>query len=166
LLYSYYGGVMMKKIRLKFLSEDVAAEAVLLEEKAPETCKLLWDALEKPFEGYAIHAMFTGRELSFGISPDRLDNKALSLPPENQTVFPIPGDLIWNGYYPYQWQGVPHPVYDFGIFYGRDSRLLLPVGWRPSNHFGIITENLQDFAKVCSLCQSEGKKLLRIERLG
>jgi hypothetical protein len=109
--------------------------------------------------------MFTGRELSFPIPPDRIDQKALDIPPENQTVFPVPGDLIWNGYYPYQWQGVPHPVYDFGIFYGRDSRLLLPVGWRPSNHVGCIRENLPAFAEVAARCQTEGKKRLKIERL-
>lgn len=156
----------MKKLKLTFVEENVYAIAELLEDKAPQTCKMIWDALEQqPFEGYAIHAMFTGRELSFPIAHDRLSEEVLNLPPENQTVFPIPGDLIWNGYLPYQWQGVPNPVYDFGIFYGRDSRILLPVGWRPSNRFGAITENLETFAQVCARCQGEGKKLMRIERL-
>jgi len=89
-------------------------------------------------ENYVIHAMFAGRELSFSISYQKLDNeKALNIPPENQIVFPVPDDLIWNAYYPYQWQGVPHPVYDLGIFYGRDIRILLPLGWRPSNHLDV-----------------------------
>jgi len=77
----------------------------------------------------------------------------------------VPGDLIWNAYYPYQWQGVPRPVYDFGIFYGRDIRIFLPMTWRPSNHFGSIVENLQEFAEICDNCQSEGKKLMKIERV-
>jgi len=155
----------MKNIKMTFVDENVSSVAMLLEDRAPETSIFLWEALERPLEGFAIHAMWTGRELSFPISPDRIDKKALDLPPENQTVFPIPGDLIWNAYQPYQWQGIPHPVYDFGIFYGRDSRILLPVGWRPSNHFGCITENLTAFAEVAARCQSEGKKRLRIERL-
>lgn len=155
----------MRKIKMTFVDESVSAIAVLLDDKAPRTAQMIWDVLDKPFEGYAIHAMFTGRELSFGLPCDRVPDEALGIPPENQTVFPIPGDLIWNGYYPYQWQGVPNPVYDFGIFYGRDSRLLLPVGWRPSNHFGCIVENLSEFASVCARCQTEGKKLLRLERL-
>jgi len=154
----------MKKIRLTFVEENVSAGAVFLDEKAPETCRLLWEALEKPFEGFAVHAMWTGRELSFAIPPERLERNALDLPPENQIVFPVPGDLVWNGYRPYEWQGVPRPVYDFGIFYGRDSRILLPVGWRPSNHFGVITENLEAFAQVSARCQREGQKKLRIER--
>lgn len=155
----------MRKISLIFVDTDVSAIAVLLDDKAPETCKFIWESLESALEGFAIHAMWTGRELSFSIPPDRVDKKALNLPPENQIVLPIPGDLIWNAYQPYQWQGVPRPVYDFGIFYGRDSRLLLPIGWRPSNHFGCITENLEAFAEVAALCQSEGKKKIRIERL-
>jgi len=156
----------LKKIKITFLKENIWAVAILLEDKAPQTCKLLWDAVETPLENYAIHAMFTGRELSFPISYQKLDNeKALNIPPENQIVFPVPGDLIWNAYYPYQWQGVPHPVYDFGIFYGRDARIFLPMGWRPSNHFGCIVENLQEFAEICANCQSEGKKLMKIERV-
>lgn len=153
------------KIELRFLDEGVAARATFLPEKAPSVCRMLWNALEKPFEGVCVHAMFTGRELSFSLGPDRIDDSALNLPPENQTLFPIPGDLIWNAYAPYQWQGNPSAVYDFGIFYGRDSRLLLPTGWRPSTHFGCIDENLEAFAAVAARCQLEGRKTLRISRV-
>jgi len=156
----------MKKIRISFVQEKVSAVAELLEAQAPETCRCIWEMLSAPFENLAVHAMWTGRELSLGITPDRFPNhEGLKLPPENQTVFPIPGDLIWNGYPPYQWQGNPNPVYDFGIFYGRESRLLLPVGWRPSNRFGLITENLEAFAAMAARVQLEGRKLLRVERI-
>lgn len=112
-----------------------------------------------------VHAMWTGRELSLGITPERFpDNEGPRLPPKSQTVLPIPRDLIWNGYHPFQCLGNPNPVYDFGTFYGRESRLLLPVGWRPSNRFGAITENLDEFATVAARCQLEGKKLVRLER--
>ncbi|RKX77617.1 MAG: hypothetical protein DRP87_08655 [Spirochaetes bacterium] len=156
----------MKRIKISFIDEKVEAVAVLLEDKAPETCKCIWNVLEKPFENYAVHAMWTGRELSLGIPAEKFPNdEGLNIPPENQTVIPIPGDLIWNAYFPYQWQGNPKPVYDFGIFYGRESRLLLPVGWRPSNRFGEIVENLSKFAEVAARCQIEGRKRLRVERL-
>lgn len=155
----------MKKLKLTFVEENVWAVAELLENKAPVTTAMLWEALAQPVSELAIHAMWTGRELSFPFPGACLPANALELPPENQTVIPIPGDLIWNGYHPYQWQGNPNPVYDFGIFYGRDSRLLLPVGWRPSNHFGCIVENLPAFAAVAARCQSEGRKTIRIERV-
>ncbi|MBA7697705.1 hypothetical protein ES703_106373 [subsurface metagenome] len=156
----------MKKIKLTFVKENLSALAELLEDKAPKTSQCIWNLLEKPVEGLVIHAMWTGRELSFSIPPSRFpDNEGLTVPPENQTIIPIPGDLIWNAYHPYQWQGNPQPIYDFGIFYGRDSRLLLPVGWRPSNRFGQIIENLSEFAAVCARCQIEGRKVIRLERL-
>ncbi len=156
---------MSRRIQISFVDEGVSALATLLDDMAPKTCDCIWDLLARPVENMGIHAMWTGREISFGIPHERFpDNEGLKVPPENQTVIPIPGDLIWNGYAPYQWQGKPHPVYDFGIFYGRDSRLLLPVGWRPSNRFGTIDENLEEFAGVCARCQSEGVKKIRLER--
>jgi hypothetical protein len=156
---------MMKRIKLSFVKEHVSAIALLLEDNAPETCRCIWDLLQEPLEQNAVHAMWTGRELSYPIPADKFpDNEGLKVPPENQTVIPVPGDLIWNAYAPYQWQGNPKPIYDFGIFYGRDSRLLLPVGWRPSNRFGCIIENLDPFAAVCARCQREGEKRIRLER--
>jgi hypothetical protein len=157
----------MKRVRITFIEEKVTAVAELLEEQAPETCRCIWEMLATPFENFAVHAMWTGRELSLAITPDRFRNdEGLKVPPENQTVIPIPGDLIWNAYHPYQWQGNPNPVYDFGIFYGRDSRLFLPVGWRPSNRFGMITDGLEDFAKMAARVQLEGRKKLRVKRVG
>lgn len=153
------------RIELNFVDEGVTAKATLLTERAPGVCAMLWAAMEAPFEDLCVHAMFTGRELSFPLGPDRIDGSALLLPPENQIVFPLPGDLVWNGYHPFQWEGNPEPVYDFGIFYGRDSRILLPMGWRPSTHFGCIDENLAAFAEVAARCQLEGRKRLRISRI-
>ena len=82
--------------------------AILFEDKAPQTCKLLWDAAETLLKNYVTHVVFTGRELSLPISYQNLDNeKVLNILPENQTVFPVPDNLIiWNAYYPYQWQGI------------------------------------------------------------
>ena len=156
----------MKKIKLTFVEENVSAVAVLLEDKAPQTAQMIWDLLETPMENKAIHAMYTGRELAFGVPNDRVDESTIfDIPPENQTMFPLPGNLIWNAYRPYQWLGTPTAVYDFGIFYGPESRILLPPGWRPSNHVGDIVENLDEFAACCARCQREGVKLIRIERI-
>ena len=44
--------------------------------------------------------------------------------------------------------------------------LLLPVGWRPSTLFGHIEENLEEFAAMAARCQSEGRKKLKVERVG
>ena len=155
----------MKHLTLTFPDEGVTARALLLEDKAPATAALLWKLLETPLENWAFHAMFTGRELSFTVPEDRLEEEEVfALPPENQTMFPLPGALIWNACRPYQWMGTPHTVYDLGIFYGPESRILLPTGWKPSTQFASITENLEAFAAVCARCQREGQKRIRIQR--
>lgn len=154
----------MKRIKLTFVEEGVTAIANLLEGEAPKTAGMIWELLETPLENEAVHAMFTGRELSFGVPEARLRAEKGFPPPENQTMFPLPGDLVWNAYLPYQWQGTPHVVYDFGIFYGRESRILLPTGWRPSNRFGQIVENLEPFAALCARVQREGVKTIRLQR--
>lgn len=156
---------MNKKIKLTFVEENVSCIAELLYDKAPQTADMIWNLLDSPMENHAIHAMYTGRELSFGVPNERVDESTIfDLPPENVTMFPLPGSLVWNAYKPYQWLGTPRSVYDFGIFYGPEARILLPTGWRPSNHFGNIIENLDEFAAVCARCQREGVKLIRIER--
>ena len=148
----------MKKIKLTFVEEGISAIAVLLEDKAPQTARMIWDLLETPMENDAIHAMFTGRELSFGVPNDRVDESTIfDLPPENQTMFPLPGSLIWNAYQPYQWLGTPRAVYDFGIFYGPESRILLPPAGRPPPE--------PPFAACCARCQREGVKKIRIQRV-
>ena len=55
----------MKKIKLTFVDEGISAIAVLLEDKAPRTARMIWDLLETPMENDAIHAMFTGRSARF-----------------------------------------------------------------------------------------------------
>jgi hypothetical protein len=36
---------------------------ILFEDKDPQICKLLWDAVGTLLKNYVIYAMFTGREL-------------------------------------------------------------------------------------------------------
>jgi hypothetical protein len=155
----------MKEIRLSFVDEGITCTARLFEDKAPKTSQFIWETLSTPVEGLGVHAMWTGREISFPMTPEHIPGDKGFVPPENQTVIPTPGNLIWNAYHPYQWFGNPDPVYDFGIFYGPDSRLFLPMGWRPSNLFGQIVENLEEFAKACARVQLEGRKRIRLERL-
>lgn len=66
---------------------DVTAVAELLEDKAPEICRVFWDNL--PVGGFTMNAKFAGQEL------------IVMLPffaePENEILDVVPGDI---GYYP------------------------------------------------------------------
>ncbi len=70
----------MKKIRISFPDEKIEALAVLLEDKAPSTCGCLWKALETPVEGLCIHAMWTGREISFPFPGTAFPRRRRALP--------------------------------------------------------------------------------------
>lgn len=154
-------------LELDFYEERVHVRARLLDELAPATCEAIWRlaAAEPQLEG--VHAAFTGRELSIRIPADlaRTVQGLDALPPENQTMLPLPGDLVWAYVPPYAWSGVPEPIYDLGVFYGRDSRLLLPVGWVSGNRFAeVAADDLPRLADVAGRAQTEGKKPLILRR--
>jgi len=154
---------LTRLLEIEFPAERVAVRARLLDELAPRTCDAIWELAALAPELLAVHAAFTGRELSVRIPVD-LANRVemlLALPPENQTLFPIPGDFIWSQLPPYAWTGIKEPLYDLGIFYGRDSRLLLPVGWLAGNRFAeILADDLPALAALSAQTQMEGAKRL------
>lgn len=158
-----------RRIQLDFYEEGIRVTARLLPDLAPVTAEAIWNlaALEPKLVG--VHAAFTGRELSVRVPTEAAEQVPGldALPPENQTVLPLPGDLVWAYLPPYAWSGVAEPIFDLGVFYGRDSRILLPMGWVPGNRFAQVEEDdLAALADVCSRAQTEGKKLLVVRRLG
>lgn len=156
----------MRFLEIDFPHDGVTVRARLRDDLAPHTCAAMWElaAVEPSLRG--VHAAFTGRELSVRIPADLVAQiGGIDVPPECQTLFPIPGDLIWAYLPPYAWAGVSEPLYDLGIFYGRDSRLLLPVGWVAGNRFGeILPEHLPALAGLAVRAQIEGAKHLIFRR--
>jgi Protein of unknown function (DUF3830) len=150
---------------LDFVDDGLTARARFLDQLAPSTCSAMRKLASMAPDLLAVHAAFTGRELSVRISQElasRIDG--LATPPENQTLFPIPGDLVWSHLPPYAWSGVTEPLFDLGIFYGRDSRLLLPVGWLPGNRFAeIFRDDLPALAKLAAETQVKGAKRVRLQ---
>jgi len=60
----------MRKIRLTSVKEKISVTVLLLYDMVPKTCGCIWDLLEQPIENMGIHAMWTGREISFPINAD------------------------------------------------------------------------------------------------
>lgn len=143
----------MRKIEIIFPKRSVRAVAEMLEEEAPKTCRAVLEVL--PHEGMATHAMWCGREVWTAL---KITDALRAVPPENQTIYPIPGDIMY-GYFP------DEDVCDFAIFYGRDCQLFGPWGLRPMNRFAKITENLDDFAKACGMLLLEGREKILIREI-
>jgi hypothetical protein len=147
---------MTKRLRLSFPSEEVTAIAALLEEEAPETCRILWNAL--PFQGELNHAIWSGPETYLPIDP------GLRAPPEHQTTHPFPGDI---GFYSLPGNRLvdwPDDFAELAFFYGRGARPSMPDGPVAMNLFASIFENLEGFTDVCHRIRREGIKVLRVER--
>lgn len=155
----------MRRLRLTFGEDGVSAVAELLDAEAPVTCETLWAALARPMRGWGMHARWVGAEVMIDMPASHRTFDGASIPLENGTCFPIPGDLIWFHFPAHAWEGVHEPIYEFGIVYGRDTRMFIPIGWTPGNRFGRIVENLDAFAAVCKRVHREGWKEIDVERL-
>ncbi|WP_174802163.1 DUF3830 family protein [Martelella limonii] len=154
-----------KKLYLKFVEANVQGIISLYWENAPETCAALWGALEKPIQWPATHAIFSGPEIMMGLPEENRNFDPTKLPPENQTILPEPGELLWF-YQPKNFFKIdPDEFWEIGMFYGVGGRTFGPTGWIPCTYFGKMTENLDAVAAQCKLIRTEGAKTVEIGRL-
>lgn len=144
---------MARYITISLDKRGVTCRARLLDQEAPRTCAAVWDAL--PQSGDAYHAKYARNEIytlvpSFSAHPPG---------PENPTVTPIPGDVCYFGFEPWQ---IGNPAYgyndgseahsgehvvDLALFYGRNNLLINgDQGWVPGNVFATIEDGLPDIA--------------------
>jgi hypothetical protein len=147
---------MARRVELMLKQKQVRAVATFLEDEAPRTCAALWEML--PIEGETFHAKWAGRELYTLVHPPEA-----SPGPENATIMPIPGDLLWFDVSPdsidipiNMRKANPRGFVDVAVFYGRNSFLLSPQGFMPGNLFATITEGFPEYAKACGELFREG----------
>ena len=105
-----------KQLYLKFVDANVQGTITMYWEHAPQTCKALWGALKKPIRWDASHAMFSGPEIMMGLPEYAQTFDPRKLPPENQTVQPDPGELLWfyqegaSALFPDAWEAFLAPI--------------------------------------------------------
>lgn len=154
-----------KKLYLKFVEANVEGIISLYWENAPKTCEAIWGALAKPIQVPASHAMFAGPEIMMGLPESARNFDPTTLPPENQTVLPEPGDMLWF----YQAKNLfkidPEEFWEVGMFYGVGGRTFGPTGWIPCTYFGRMTEGLDRIAEQCRLIRKEGIKTVEFGRV-
>ncbi|MBD9597384.1 DUF3830 family protein [Ensifer sp. ENS05] len=149
----------MKYVRIEEPKSGLVAHAALLDEKAPENARFLWEYLATPRVVSGIHAMWTGPEIScpvpyVDISATEL---AAALPLENATLTPQAGDIVMS-YVPQRvWGGNPDPIFDIGLFYGVGARLFFPIGWLPGSVTAqVIVDEREGLAKACAAIRRNG----------
>ena len=150
----------MKKIKISFPEEGVEATAVLNEEDAPITCKIISQAL--PIKGHTIHDIWSGQIVSTFLEPTKVI--PFEAVPRSGAV--LSGEVFY-WYSPKNYlHGRPYGRdggSEIGIAYGRDCQPMCTRGAKRVNVFATITDGLDVFADVCDRMIYEGKKRLVIE---
>ena len=144
---------MARYITVSLDKRGVSCTARLLDDLAPRTCAAVWDAL--PRSGDAYHAKYARNEI-YALLPTFAPTEPGI---ENPTITPIPGDLCYFTFQPWQIGNAAYgydddsearsgnTVVDLALFYGRNNLLINgDQGWVPGNVFGTITEGLPEIA--------------------
>ncbi|MEU4134181.1 DUF3830 family protein [Streptomyces wuyuanensis] len=140
-------------IEVSLTKRGVHCTARLLDDRAPLTCRAVWDAL--PLGGDVYHAKYARNEI-YALFPAFADREP---PLENPTVTPIPGDLCYFTFsgtelgtaaYGYD-RDLSRPVtVDLALFYERNNLLLNgDTGWVPGIVWGQVVDGLDRMADAC-----------------
>lgn len=150
-----------RQIRLTFVASGVSVLAELLEDEAPNICKLVWDML--PVETKAIHGMYSGAEVFAMV------DKPQPAPAENLVQLPLPGEILYFYDPSVGAVGAKKPVGEIVVVYGRGVTLRAHEGI--PTHCALFARIPGDwkydwtkFALECRKSRWEGPGVLRIER--
>lgn len=159
---------MNRHIRIREPRSGLDARVLLLDDLAPRTAEALWQIAAAGGVHDAIHAMWTGPEISCPIPASRLPAAALvgGLPLENATSYPDEGEVALVYAPANTWKGQPPFAFlDVGLFYGRGGRLLMPMGWIQAAICGrILTEELAAARAACQSIRQHGACQLTFSR--
>jgi Protein of unknown function (DUF3830) len=142
-------------IQLRFVEEEAAASAVLLWERAPQTCAAIVARL--PVEGEAHHAIYSGSECV------HVFKESLQLEKEHAT------SRVQKGQVGFAWlaagsaYGVEVDISEICWFYDLDAQPRMWEGPVEVNIFAEIREPAAAFYAACRRMRREGVKPIRIE---
>ncbi len=142
---------------LRFPSAGVEARARFLDDEAPSLCAALRSRL--PVAGLAHHAIYSGSEVALDLAPPLL------LPPSNQTLRALPGDVAFYCLEGGLWQGLRQAISEVLVVYDRDGVPSMPWGPVPICLFARIEHGLAEFAEVCRRMRSAPGMRLELEVL-
>jgi hypothetical protein len=127
---------MSRSIRITESASKLKVTCRLLDDKAPHSSGFLWQIASRRLSFDAIHAIWTGPELSCPMPANALpeDLAGLQIPLENATSYPKAGEIVLAFLSAGSIKGVPPGAFfDVGIFYDDGGRLLFPFGWLKAN---------------------------------
>ena len=157
----------MRQIIFREPKSNLSARCDLLDDKAPKSTEFLWQLAQRRMSFDAMHAIWTGPELSCPLPaqvlPDALAKD--TIPMENATSYPDVGDVVLACIQSGSAKGLPPGnFFDVGLFYGRGARLLMPFGWIMANVCArIVDADLENAQTRIRAIQRNGACRLSIE---
>lgn len=150
-----------RHIKLTFVATGESVLAEMLDDEAPNVCKLVWEML--PVETKVIHGMYSGAEVFAMV------DKPQPAAPENLVQLPLPGEILYF-YDPSTGAvGAKKPVGEIVIVYGRGVVLRAHEG--VPTHCALFARipgdwkyAWPDFTKECRKARWEAPQVLKIER--
>lgn len=150
-----------RHIRLTFIEAGESVLAEMLDDEAPEVCRIVWDLL--PIETRAIHGMYSGAEV-FALLDD-----PQPVPPEALTQLPLPGEILYFYDDSKNVTNVRKAVAELCIIYNRGVVLRGPEG--VPTHASLFARIPGDwkydwvsFREACRNARWKGPPMLRIEQ--
>ncbi|QNG18211.1 DUF3830 family protein [Rhodococcus triatomae] len=142
---------MTRYIDITLTKRGVTCVAELLDDVAPKTCTAVWNALPQGVNAY--HAKYARNEIYTLVDAFAEDEPPL----ENPTITPIPGDIMYFTFAPWQLSPKSHGYGDAGdeavgkidlaLFYERNNLLLNPdFGFVPGTVFASVVRGLDAMA--------------------
>lgn len=157
----------MRIIKLVEPQSGLSARCRLLDNEAPASAAFLWDLAERKAKFEAMHAIWTGPEISVPMPASTLPAgmDAPVIPAENATSYPDVGDIVLAYLAAGSTRGLPPGAfYDIGLFYGSGGRLLMPFGWIQANVCArIVDEDLAKAQADCRTIRRSGACFLTVE---
>lgn len=146
----------------------LAARCDLLDQEAPLSAGFLWQLAARRSAFEAIHAMWTGPELSCPLPASVLPASLSSqvLPRENATSYPEAGEIALTSLPAGAIKGLPPGnFFDLGLFYGPGGRLLMPFGWIMANVCArVVAADLAAFQAAMKTIRRNGACTITLER--
>ena len=156
---------MAKQLAFTFVDEKITTIVDLHEDLAPVTCRTIWKAAAKPIRDIAFHAAYAGPEIMIGLPKANQVFDPRKVPPENQTVRPGAGDVLFFYQGKNMMKGLGFELWELGLFYDDGGSTFGPLGWVPVTIFGKATKGLDKFAAACRDIRMHGAKKLEVRRV-
>lgn len=157
----------MRQIRFTEPHSKLSARCDLLDDKAPLSCEFLWQLAARRLTFEAMHAIWTGPELSCPLPASVLPPELAEniVPQENATSYPACGEIALASIASGTLKDLPPGnFFDVGIFYGDGARMLMPFGWITANICArIIAEDLEQAQSAIQMIRGNGACQLSIE---